>query len=530
MSTGQAAPPEASWQPKHNRWAIALTVTLATFMEVMDTSIANVSLPHIAGGLSAGEDEATWILTSYLVSNAVVLPISAWLAERFGRKNFYMTCVALFTTSSFLCGLAPTLGLLVLFRVLQGVGGGGLAPSEQAILADTFPPQQRGMAFAMYGMAVVLAPTIGPTLGGYITDNFSWRWIFFVNVPVGVLSLYLSNRMVEDPPHLVRAREEATRQGIDFMGLAMIGIALGSFQVVADTGERHDWFASRQIVILTIVTISLLIMFVFREWRQPHPVINLRLFKNRNFAVSTALMLSLGAVLYGSIVLIPQFLQLLLGYTAQLAGEVLSFGGFTIILLMPIVGLLVSRIDPRYLITCGFVVSGLALIQLTHINLLIDFRTAMLWRVYQSVGMAFLFVPINTICYVGVPREQNNQVSGIVNLMRNMGGSIGISAVTTMLARQSQIHQHSLIANLYGSNLTLTARVGALARHLHVRGASSHTATLQAYREIYGMIERQAAVLSYVDIFGMMVIVCFAIIPLIFVAKRPQPDQASPNL
>ena len=517
---------DGDWRPKHNQWAIALTVTLATFMEVMDTSIANVALPHIAGGLSAGEDEATWILTSYLVSNAVVLPISAWLAERFGRKRFYMSCVALFTVSSFLCGLAPTIGLLILFRVLQGAGGGGLAPSEQAILADTFPPAQRGMAFAIYGMAVVLAPTIGPTLGGYITDTVSWRWIFYINVPIGALSLYLSNRMVEDPPHLVKARHDAQRQGIDFVGLTMIGVALGAFQIVADTGERNDWFSSTRITVLAVTAAALLVLFVFWELRQPHPVINLRLFANRNFAASSALMLALGAILYGSIVLIPQFLQLMLGYTAQSAGEVLSLGGLAIVFLMPVVGLLVSRMDPRYLITFGFVLSGMALLQLTHISLGIDFRTAMWWRVYQAVGLAFLFVPINTISYVGVPPEQNNQVSGIVNLMRNIGGSIGISGVTTLIARQSQTHQSDLVANVYRGSPVLLARVSALSRFIHMRGASSHTAMQMAYGQVFRGLQRQAMVLSYVDAFWILAIACFVIVPVIFVARRPEPGQA----
>jgi DHA2 family multidrug resistance protein len=494
-------------------------------MEVMDTSIANVALPHIAGGLSAGEDEATWILTSYLVSNAVVLPISAWLAERYGRKRFYMTCVALFTVSSFLCGLAPTLGLLIFFRVMQGIGGGGLAPSEQAILADTFPAAQRGMAFAIYGMAVVLAPTIGPTLGGYITDNFSWRWIFYINVPIGLLSLYLSNRMVEDPPHLVKAHEAATRQGIDFVGLTMIGVALGAFQIVADTGERNDWFASTQVLLLSITAAVLLVVFVFWELRQEHPVINLRLFANRNFAASSALMLALGAILYGSIVLIPQFLQLLMGYTAQSAGEVLSLGGLAIVFLMPIVGLLISRVDARYMIAFGFLMSGLALVNMTRINLAIDFHTAMMWRVYQAIGMAFLFVPINTISYVGIKPEQNNQVSGIVNLMRNMGGSIGISAVTTLLARQTQKHQHDLVAHVYGSNPMVTSRVAALSHYLHMAGASRYAATQQAYAQLAHSIQTQATVLSYVDSFWILAIICFAITPLIFVARRPDPGQ-----
>src|SRR5579871_3643723 len=331
-----AIPIPAPWRPKYNPWAIAMTVTLATFMEVLDTSIANVALPHIAGNLSAGIDESTWVLSSYLVANAVILPISAWLATRFGRKRFYMTCVVLFGVSSFLCGLAPNLSMLVFFRVLQGLGGGGLAPSEQAILADTFPPQKRGMAFAMYGMAVVLAPAIGPTLGGYITDNFSWRWIFFINVPVAILSLILTSRLVEDPPYLEAARKATFT--VDYVGLGLLAIGIGAAQVVLDKGQREDWFSSSFINTFTIISAVCLITAVFWEYHHDHPVIDIRLFKNRNFAVSCMMMFVIGATLFGSTVLIPQLLQTLMGYTAQDAGMVLSPGAIAIIVLMPFIG------------------------------------------------------------------------------------------------------------------------------------------------------------------------------------------------
>ncbi len=325
------------WRPSHNPWAVAMTVTMATFMEVLDTSIANVALPHIAGSLSAGQDESTWVLTSYLVSNAIILPISAWLSDRFGRKRFYMTCVLLFTISSLLCGLSTTLPMLIFFRVLQGAGGGGLGPSEQAILADTFPPEQRGMGFAMYGMAVVLAPAVGPTLGGWLTDNYSWHWIFFINVPIGLLSLFLSSRMVEDPPWIGDARERAKHSPVDYMGLGLIAVGLGALQVVLDKGQREDWFSSHFIQIFTTVCVVSLVGFIVWEWREPHPVLNLRLLKNRNFAVSNVLMFTLGWVLYGSTVLIPQFLQTVLGYTAELAGKALSPGGLVVMALMPVV-------------------------------------------------------------------------------------------------------------------------------------------------------------------------------------------------
>jgi len=425
MSAPQLAASSAPrWQPSHNPWAVAMTVTLATFMEVLDTSIANVALPHIAGSLSAGQDESTWVLTSYLVSNAIVLPISAWASDRFGRKRFYMTCVFLFTLSSLFCGLSTTLPMLIFFRVLQGAGGGGLGPSEQAILADTFPPKQRGMGFAMYGMAVVLAPAIGPTLGGYLTDNYSWHWIFFINVPVGILSLILTSRMVEDPPWIDDAQERAKHSPVDYMGLGLIAVGLGALQVVLDKGQREDWMASHFIQIFSSVTVVALLGFVVWEFHEQHPILNLRLLKTRNFAVSNVLMFTLGFVLYGTTVLIPQFLQTVLGYTAQLAGMALSPGGLVVMAMMPVVGMLVSRVDPRKLITLGFIALAAAMFHMTSLYLGVDFKTAMMYRIWQSVGLAFLFVPINTLCYVGVPQEQNNQISSMINLMRNLGAAL----------------------------------------------------------------------------------------------------------
>jgi len=395
---------ERGWTGGHNPWTVALVVTMATFMEVLDTAIANVSLPHIAGSLSASIDESTWVLTSYLVSNAVVLPISGWLATRIGRKRFYLTCVVLFTVSSLLCGLAPNLGLLVFFRVLQGLGGGGLAPSEQAILADTFPPQKRGMAFAVYGMAVVMAPAIGPTLGGFITDHYSWRWVFFINVPVGIASLLLSSRVLVDPPHLVEAKKRVGP--IDSIGLGLIAVGLGALEYVLDKGQEEDWFNSHTIVIFSAIAAVSLVSFVLWEWRQEHPVVEVRLFKNGTFAVSSLMMLVLGMALYGSTVLLPQYLQVWMGYSAQDAGMVLSPGGVTVILLLPIVGRLISKVDSRYLIAFGFLILSAALFHMAHtLYPGIDFRTAVLIRMYQSCGLAFLFVPINTLVY-SAPEEQ----------------------------------------------------------------------------------------------------------------------------
>ena len=514
------------WHPGHNPWAVALTVTLATFMEVMDTSIANVALPHIAGGLSAGIDESTWVLTSYLVSNAIVLPISAWMSDRFGRKAFYMSCVTVFTLSSFLCGLAPSLPVLIFFRILQGAGGGGLGPSEQAILADTFPAAKRGMAFAVYGMAVVLAPAIGPTLGGWITDHYSWRWIFYVNVPFGILSLSLTSIMVKDPPHLEKARREAKHQPVDFLGLVLVATGLGFLQVVLDKGQRDDWFSSAFITTFTVISALALVSFIFWEWFQKHPIVELRLFRNRSFAVAGGLMMIIFATLLGCTVLLPEYAQTVLGYTAQKAGEILSPGGFAILLFMPLVGFLVSRIDARWLIALGMLISGASIIHMANIYLDIDYHTLMMWRVYQAIGMAFLFVPINTISYNDMPREASNQISGLMNLMRNVGGSVGISAVTTLLARRQQLHQNYLAQHTFQYNPRLQAALSRMTTHFQDRVDQHHAIEL-AYGQLYQSVQRQASVLAYVDVFWILGTLCLAAIALVFFANRSKPGQAA---
>src|SRR5271157_1657147 len=439
-----------AWRPAVNPWIIAITVTLATFMEVLDTSIANVALPHIAGSLSAGQDESTWVLTSYLVSNAIILPLSGWLSSIMGRKNFYMSCVALFTVSSFLCGLSPNLATLIVCRVLQGIGGGGLQPSEQAILADTFPPAKRGMAFAVYGIAVVTAPAIGPTLGGWITDNFTWRWIFFINIPVGILSLLLTSRLIQDPPYLKRRKLSETT--IDYVGLGFVALGLGTLQVVLDKGQRDDWFESHFIVVLSLIAAASLIFVIIWEWRHKDPIVDLHLFRNSTFGISNLLMFMLGFALLGSTLLLPLFMQTMLGYTAQQAGLALMPGGFTIMLLLPLVGFLLSRYAPRWLLFFGLVVLSGSLFHMAGFDLDIDFRTAATARVFQAAGMAFLFVPINTAAYAFLPREKNNAASGLMNLARNIGGSVGISLVTTMLDRRSQVHQSDLSHNLSAGN------------------------------------------------------------------------------
>jgi DHA2 family multidrug resistance protein len=519
MAAGEKQGPGAArggFHPGHNPWAIALTVTLATFMEVLDTSIANVALPHIAGGLSASQNESTWVLTSYLVSNAVVLPISGWMGTRIGRKRFYMLCVLLFTISSFLCGIAPSLGWLIFFRVLQGIGGGGLAPSEQSILADTFEPSKRGMAFAIYGMAVVLAPAVGPTLGGYITDHVSWRWIFFLNVPVGALSLFLTARLVTDPPWLEAQRRK--KVAVDWGGLGLVAVGLGALQVVLDKGQEEDWFASGFIVAFAAAAAVGLIGLVAWELFQKNPVVDVR-----NFLVANVLMFFLGVILFGTTVLLPQYLQNFLGYTAEEAGMVLSPGALSIVLFMPVIGLLVGRLQARWLIAVGFAITTFALYRMTHINLDIDFRTAMEWRIYQSAGMAFLFVPINTNAYVGIPPEKNNQVSGIVNLFRNVGGGLGISLATTLISRRAQYHQTFLVGHATPYDPAFRTLVAGATTRLTEAGASAHDAMREAYGTVYGVVVRQAVTLAYADTFRYMAVTAACMLPLVFLMRANRP-------
>jgi DHA2 family multidrug resistance protein len=507
--------------PAVNPWVIAMTVTLATFMEVLDTSIANVALPHIAGSLSAGQDESTWVLTSYLVSNAIVLPLSGWLSSIMGRKNFYMSCVALFTVSSFLCGLAPNLATLIIFRVLQGAGGGGLQPSEQAILADTFPPAKRGMAFAVYGIAVVTAPAIGPTLGGWITDNFTWRWIFFINIPVGIISLLLTSRLIQDPPYLKRRKLSETK--IDYVGLGFVALGLGALQIVLDKGQRDDWFESHFILILSLIAAASLIFVIIWEWRHKDPIIDLHLFKDRTFAVSNLLMFMLGFALLGSTLLLPLFMQTLLGYTAEEAGLALMPGGFTIIVLLPLVGFLLSRYSPRWLLFFGLIVLSGSLFHMAGFDLEMDFRTAAVARMFQAAGMAFLFVPINTAAYAFLPRDKNNAASGLMNLARNIGGSVGISLVTTMLDRRSQVHLNDLSRNLSSGNPALRSMLAGASRAMQAHGSSAALATKQAYALVEGTLQRQATMLAYIDDFRFLAVAILLMVPLVFLMKKGKP-------
>jgi DHA2 family multidrug resistance protein len=506
--------------PRFNPWVVAMTVTLATFMEVLDTSIANVALPHIAGNLGATSDESTWVQTSYLVSNAIILPMSGWLSTRIGRKRFYMACVVLFTFSSMLCGLATSLPMLILFRVMQGLGGGGLGPSEQAILADTFTPEQRNMGFAIYGMAVVVAPAVGPTLGGWITDNYSWHWIFFINVPIGILSLFLTQRVVHDPPHVLKARQK--RGGnTDYCGIATIVIGVGLMQYVLDKGEQLEWFDSGMIRVAAAIAVVALIAMVWREWTHANPIIQLRLLRNRNFATAAISNFTLGVVLNGSTILIPQFLQLQLGYSAERAGWALSPGGIALAVLMPVAGILGSKLDPRKVIAVGFLLTSASMFSMMRISPDIDFSTVVWMRVFQVVGLPLIFIPISTLAYVGMRQQDNNQVSGISNFVRNLGGAIGTSFLVSYLMRHRQISRVDLVSHLHRGNVFFDRYLESLKQSAVLTGSNVATAGQHSLAQLQQIVDSQANVLAYVSAFFVLGVIVAFLIPLPFLMKRP---------
>ena len=518
------APPRvaAPWRPKVNPWLIGVVVALAAFMEVLDTSIANVALPYIAGSFGASNDESTWILTSYLVSNAIVLPIGGWFASVLGRKRFFMTCLVVFTVSSLLCGIAPSLSLILLFRVMQGAGGGGLQPMAQAILADTFPPQQRGLAFALYGITAVVAPTIGPTLGGWITDNYTWRWIFFINLPVGILTLLLVYRLVEDPPWVKRAAGAGVK--IDYIGVTLLTLGVGALQVMLDKGQEDDWFGSHFILTCAVIAGVGLVSLVIWEWFYKAPIVDVRLFKNFNFLGANVMMFTLGIMLFASLVLLPQFLQTLMGYTAESAGLVLSGGGLLLLFLMPVVGMLTSKVQARYLIGFGWLTLSIAMYYSTQrLDLDISFGAASFIRVVQVFGLGFLFVPITLVAYVGMPTEKSNSVSGLINFMRNIGSSIGTSMVATLVARRAQFHQVYLVAHATPGQPTFAQTAKALAARLATSGLDASLATRQAYGRLYGALIGQATTLAYIDTFWVLSIGAGIMFLLSFVLKKNEP-------
>src|SRR5438309_4157819 len=506
-----------------NPWLIAITVTIATFMELLDTAIANVSLPHIAGGLGVSYDESTWILTSYLVSNAVVLPLSAWLSRVFGRKRYYMLCVVLFTLSSLLCGLAPSLDLLILFRVLQGVGGGGLAPVEQAILVDTFPPAKRPAAFALYSMAIVTAPAIGPPLGGWITDSWSWRWVFFINIPIGILSLVLTKRLVSDPPEFIRQVQAARRAGklkIDGLGIVLVALGFACLEVVLDRRQTEDWFESGFILIFFSVAVVALVFAAVWEWRHPDPVVEIRLLGERNFAIANFFYFLFGFTLFGSTVLIPQMLQSLYGYTATDAGLVLGPGAMVIVALAPLVVKILPKVGIKPLIFTGYIIFGIAMWRYASIDLGTDYKHVALIRALQGLGIAPLFVPVSQLAYSFLPKNKNNKASSLTNLFRNQGGSVGIAFVTTLLARRTQYHRSVLVAHITPFQQRYQETLAALSGYFVTHGFTTPDAALHAKAQLARIIHQQAAFLGFLDCFWLLGCACLIGAPLVFFTRK----------
>ena len=499
MATSEAVPAHTSASyPSVNPWLIAVVVSLAAFMEVLDTSIANVALPHIAGDLGASNDESTWVLTSYLVSNAIVLPISGWFVGILGRKRFFLICIAMFTLSSLLCGIAFSLGFLLFARILQGAGGGGLQPMAQAILADSFPPEKRGVAFSVYAITAIVAPAIGPTLGGWITDNYSWRWIFYINLPVGIIALFLVYRLIEDPDYIKRNVGKSLR--VDYIGFGLLVLGVGALQILLDKGQEDDWFGSNFIVTLAIVAVVCLTALVIYEWFQKDPIVDVRLFRNSNFSVASMVMFMVGALSFASTVLMPQFLQTQLGYTAQKAGMVLSFGALVLLMELPLVGQLTTKIQARYLIAFGYLtLAGSMYISTQRIDLSLSFGEATWLRILQYVPLGFIFIPASTAAYNGLPAEKNNAVAGLVNFVRNIGSSVGTSLVTTIIVRRAQFHQQRLTDHTTLVDSDFSKAVAALTQQLIRAGLSAYDAQRQALARLYGSVKAQATTLGYID-------------------------------
>jgi DHA2 family multidrug resistance protein len=504
--------------PAVNPWLIAVSVMLATFMEVIDTSIASVALPHIAGSLSATTDEATWVLTSYLVANAIILPASSWFSLRFGRKRFLVTCIVIFTISSFMCGAATSLGMILVARAVQGAGGGALQPLSQAILLESFPPEKRGLAMAVFALGVVVAPVLGPTLGGWLTDTYSWRWAFYINIPIGVLAIFMLSRFVSDPPYIKNAKVGR----IDSIGFGLLAIALACQQIILDKGQEDDWFSATWIRWTFVVLCVTLVWFIVRELRVEKPLVDLKVFLDRNFAMGSLLIALFGGVIYGVVTLLPLFYQTLLGYTAAAAGFAVSPRGLGAIAIMPVIGVLTGKLDNRWLIITGFAVFGWTSIWMGNLTLDIS-PSSLLWPIVISgAGTGMVFVPLATLSMGALPNEQIGNASGLFNLMRNVGGGIGISMVNTLVARHTQIHQAQLVQNLTPGNpafnQTLQAAQGAFSQ-----SAAPNVATDQAYAFISGTLGQQSAAFSYVDVFRYLALACFICAAMVLLMKRVKP-------
>ena len=503
---------------KHvNPWVVAVAVMFATFMEVLDTTVVNVSLPHIASSMSATTDEATWALTSYLVANAIILPMTGWLAGRFGRKNLLLLSTTGFTLASFLCGAAPNLALLVVFRIIQGATGGALQPLSQAVLLESFKPEERGRAMGFWAIGIVVAPILGPVVGGWLTENYSWRWVFYINLPVGIIAVLMTRLFVFDPPYL---RRES--QGIDYWGMGLLVVGIGALQFVLDKGQQEDWFASAMITTFAVVSITALVALVVYELRTPHPIVDLRLFANRSYAVGVFLMTVLGFALYGSLVLLPIMLQTLFGYSSLAAGEAMAPRGIGSLFMMPLVGVMTAYIDPRKLLTAGLIVGGATMLWLGNINLEAGYWNFVWPQVLQGLGLSLLFVPLTTVSMATIAPERMGYATSLFNLMRNIGGSIGIAVTGTMLSRSRQA-----FGSLLGEHVTIfdstTSQVLAqLKATFLARSGDPVSATSQAYVVMYGMVQRQAAMVSFVMIFRVIGILFFIMIPLVLLMRRPK--------
>jgi DHA2 family multidrug resistance protein len=518
----------SQWKPRVNPWLIAATVALAAFMEVLDTSIANVALPHISGDLGASPDQGTWVLTSYLVSNAIVLPAGAWASSVIGRKNFFLSCIVIFTVSSFLCGLAPSLPILLLARIFQGVGGGGLQPMAQAIMADSFEPKKRGQAFALYGLVAVLAPSIGPTLGGWITDSYSWRWIFYLNIPVGILAFVLVTRFVDDPPWLKHSRENL--KNLDYIGMGFLTLAMGGMQIFLDKGEENDWFASNFIRFFCGCFVVGMIGLIVWEWRHKNPVMNVKLFRFKNFAICCLLMALVGGVLNASTVLQPEFMQSLLGYTATIAGEALTGGGIALLIVMPLAGIATGKFAARNLAAIGFAFFALAFYYTsTHIDLGISFGDNTLLRIILMIPIPFCFISITNAAYVGLPREASNQVSGIINFVRNVGGSIFIAITGAIVTNRTLFHEVRLQNGMQPGNPNYVDMLNGLTSFFSGAspGAGPDAANM-ARATIYGQLNQQAAAMGYQDIYRMLCWMAVVMIGLAFLLSKNKPGEGAP--
>jgi DHA2 family multidrug resistance protein len=500
-----------------NPWLVGIAVMAGTFMEVLDTTVVNVSLPHIAGTLSATTEEATWGLTSYLVANAIILPMTGWLANQFGRKRLLLGSVAGFTISSFFCGFAPNLPFLIIFRIIQGATGGGLQPLSQAILMEVFPPAERGKAMAFWALGIVVAPMLGPVLGGWLTDNYSWRWIFYINIPIGILAVILTQLYVFDPPYISKKSGN-----VDYLGMGLLIVGIGALQLLLDKGQQEDWFQSGFIVALLVVSIAGLGGLIVRELTTAHPVVDLHVFRNRTYATGVLLMTVVGFVLYGSTVLLPLLMQTLLGYSAMDAGVATLPRGLASFLTMPIVGLLMTKIEPRRLLACGLVVASISLYSLSRLSLDVGYWDFFAALMLQGAALGLLFIPLTTITNDPIPKEQMGNATSIFNLMRNIGASIGIASVTTMLSRHQQLHTNQLIEHVTPYNPTAQAMLHGTQAALMGRGSDAVTAGRQAHAAMWGLIQQQAAMLSYNDAFLLLAALFIALIPLVLLMRKPR--------